>query len=130
MEPPPPTSPSENPTSAPDASAALIIAIIELSSRHCAARLDAGRNGSLREFFVSRRASWRGGGSCEVRHLATKNLVQGREQGDRSLIRNPVEDLLGLATRLDDAALTQLGELLRQAWLGEDRARARVAKRG
>src|ERR1700687_3217362 len=119
MEPPPPTSPSENPTSAPDASAALIIAIIELSSRHCAARLDAGRNGSLREFLASRRRSWRRGGSCEVRHLATKNLVQGREQGDRSLIRNPVEDLLGLATRLDDAALTQLGELLRQAWLAK-----------
>jgi hypothetical protein len=28
-------------------------------------------------------------------------------------------ELLGLATRLDDAALTQFGELLRQAWLAK-----------
>src|SRR5260370_40032682 len=83
------------------------------------ARLDAGEHGSFRELLASQRCSWRRDGRREVRHLATKNLVQGREQGDGSLIRNPVEDLLGLATRLDDATLTQLGELLRQAWLAK-----------
>src|SRR6202022_2173544 len=92
---------------------------IDLPSSRSVTRLDACEHGSFRELLASQRCSWRRDGRREVRHLATKNLVQGREQGDRSLIRNPVEDLLGLATRLDDAALTQLGELLRQAWLAK-----------
>src|ERR1700730_5855454 len=45
--------------------------------------------------------------------------MQGSEQGGRSLVGTPGEDLLGVATRLDDAALAQLGELLRQAWLAK-----------
>src|SRR5258708_36154860 len=91
----------------------------DLPSCRPAARLDAGEHGSFRELLASQCRSRRRDGRCEVRHLPTENLVQGREQGDHSLIRNPVEDLLGLATRLDDAALTQFGELLRQAWLAK-----------
>jgi hypothetical protein len=68
---------------------------------------------------LSRDFSRRRDGRREVRHLSTENLVQGRKQGDHALIRNPVKDLLGLATRLDNAALAQLGELLRQAWLAK-----------
>src|ERR1700737_4760271 len=92
---------------------------IDLPSSRSVTRLDACEHGSFRELLASQRCSWRRDGRREVRHLSTKNLVQGREQDDRSLIRNPVEDLLGLAARLDDAAIAQLGELLRQAWLAK-----------
>src|SRR5580704_9161146 len=92
---------------------------IDLPSCRCATRLDAGEHGSFRERLASWRGWWRREGKCEVRHPPTENLVQGRKQGDHSLIRDPVEDLLGLATRLDDAALAQLGKLLRQAWLAK-----------
>src|SRR5258708_7010050 len=80
---------------------------IDLLSCRSAARFDAGEHGSFRELLASQRGSWRRDGRRAVRHLPTENLLQGSEQGDRPLIRNPVEDLLGLATRLDDAAFTQ-----------------------
>src|SRR5882724_13237369 len=112
------SSTAERPINAPPASEGRKDSI-DLPSSRSAARLDAGEHRSLRELLASQRCSWRRDGRREVRHLPTENLMQGREQGHRSRIRYPVEDLLGLATRLDDAALTQLGELLRQAWLAK-----------
>src|SRR5260370_11126369 len=100
---------------------------IDLPSCRSAARLDAGEHRSLRELLASQRCLRRRGGRSEIRHRPTEKLTQGGEQGDRSLIRNPVEDLLGLATRLDDAALTELGKLLRQAWLAKTEIALEIA---
>src|SRR3984893_9255220 len=112
------SSTAERPINAPPASEGRKDSI-DLPSCRSATRLDAGEHRSFRELLARQRRSWCRDGGREVRHLSTENLVKGCEQGDRSLIGNPVEDLLGLATRLDDAALTQLGELLRQAWLAK-----------
>src|SRR3984893_16593011 len=102
---------------------------IDLPSCHFATRLDTGEHGSLGELLVSHRRWWGRDGGLGVRHLSTENPVEGCDQGDRSLIRNPVENLLGLAARLDDAALAQLGELLRQAWLAKTEIGLEIADR-
>src|ERR1700730_5390370 len=122
------SSTAEKPINAPPASEGRKDSI-DLPSCHFATRLDTGEHGSLGELLVSHRRWWRRDGGREVRHISPEKPVEGGEQRDRSLVRNAVEDLLGLAARLDDAALTQFGELLRQAWLAKTEFGLEIANR-